>query len=153
MFLKDLYCRHVKTRACLEKCYTMCRHLGYRVLQSPINLQTTISLWLNWGASFSSTGRRPTSLCHGLLSVLCLSVRACMCPSIRASVGALTFSLNIFSETTYRIWMKFYRNVLAMSSSEFLERIRFLQKLWLPWQQNLKIFEIYENLLVRNHKA
>ena len=51
---------------------------------------------------FNSTGRRPASLCHGLLSV-------------RLSVRVLTFSLNIFfSETTYWILMKFYRNVPAM---------------------------------------
>ena len=62
-------------------------------------------------AFFSSTGHRPASLCHGLLSVVCLSVR----PPVRPSVRALTFSLNIFhSETTYRILMKFYRNVPAM---------------------------------------
>ena len=38
------------------------------------------------------------------------------CPSgVRASVRALTFSLNsFFSETTYRILMKFHRNVPAM---------------------------------------
>ena len=51
---------------------------------------------------FSSTGRRPASLCHGLLSV------------VRPSVRALTFSLNIFSETTNQILMKFHRNVPAM---------------------------------------
>ena len=50
------------------------------------------------------------------------------CPScvrlcVRPSVCALTFSLNIFSETTYRILMKFHRNVPAMVLSEFLERI------------------------------
>ena len=51
---------------------------------------------------FSSTGRRPASLCHGPLSVC-------------ASVRALTFSLNIFfSETTYRILMKFHRNFPTM---------------------------------------
>ena len=55
----------------------------------------------------SSTGRRPASLCHGLLSV----VRPC----VRSSVRALNFSLNIFfTETTYRILMKFHRNVPAM---------------------------------------
>ena len=42
------------------------------------------------------------SLCHGLLSV------------VHPSVLALTFSLNILSETTYRILIKFYRNVPAM---------------------------------------
>ena len=52
---------------------------------------------------FSSTGRRPASLCHGPLSVVPPSVRA------------LTFSLNIFfAETTYRILMKFHRNVPTM---------------------------------------
>ena len=52
---------------------------------------------------FSSTGRRPASLCQSLLSV------------VRPSVSALTFSLNIFfSETTYRILMKFHRNVPTM---------------------------------------
>ena len=38
----------------------------------------------------------------------CVSIRACL------SVRALTISLNIFSETTYRILMKFHRNVPAM---------------------------------------
>ena len=52
---------------------------------------------------FSSTGRRPASLCHGPLSV------------VRPSVRALTFSLNIFfAETTYQILMKFHRNVPTM---------------------------------------
>ena len=52
---------------------------------------------------FSSTGRRPASLWHGLLSI------------VRPSVCALTFSLNIFfAETTYRILMKFHRNVPTM---------------------------------------
>ena len=56
---------------------------------------------------FSSSGRRPASLCHGLLSVVC--------PSVSASVCALNFSLNIcFSETTFRILMKFHRNVPAV---------------------------------------
>ena len=53
---------------------------------------------------FSSIGCRPASLCHGQLS------------AVRASVRVLTsFSLNIFfSETTYRILMKFHRNVPTM---------------------------------------
>ena len=72
------------------------------------------------------------------------------CPScIRPSVRVLTFSLNIFSETMYRILEMF----LPQSSSEFLEKIWFCQKLWLPWQQNWKNFENFENLLVRNHKG
>ena len=59
----------------------------------------------------SSTGRRPASLCHGPLSVVRLCVRPC-----------IKFFLNIFSET-YRILMKFHRNVPGMVSSEFIERI------------------------------
>ena len=38
----------------------------------------------------------------------------CMRLCVHASVRALTFSLNIFSETTYWILMKFHRNVPAM---------------------------------------
>ena len=39
----------------------------------------------------------------------------CVRPSVRPSVRALTFSLNtFFSETTYRILMKFHRNVPTM---------------------------------------
>ena len=59
---------------------------------------------------FSSTGRRPASLCHGLLSL----VRPCVCVAGRPSVRGLTFSVNIFSETTCQILMKFHRNVPAM---------------------------------------
>ena len=40
---------------------------------------------------------------------------SCVRPSVCPSVRALTFSLNIFfSESTYRILMKFHRNVPAM---------------------------------------
>ena len=59
---------------------------------------------------FSSTGRRPPSLCHSLLTI------------VRAFVHLLTFSLNI-SETTYLILMKFHRNVPAMVLIRILERI------------------------------
>ena len=42
-------------------------------------------------------------------------VRPVVLPAMRPSIHALTFSLNIFfSETTYRILMKFHRNVPAM---------------------------------------
>ena len=86
---------------------------------------------------FSSTGRRPASLCHGL------------------SVCALTFSLNIFfSETTYRILMKFHRNVLA------IVLFRIFWKNLIPSETRVAIAtklkkknEIFENLLVRSHKA
>ena len=65
-----------------------------------LRMSSTCSIFFS---SFSSTGCRPASLCHGPLSV------------VRPSVRVLTFSLNIFfSETTYRILVKFYRNVLSM---------------------------------------
>ena len=59
------------------------------------------------------------SLTRSFLAPLAVGQRAYVmvrCPScMHASVRALTFSLNIFfSETTYRILMKFYRNVPAM---------------------------------------
>ena len=93
-----------------------------------IKLSNRIGLCLLRSRFFSYTGRGPASFCHGLLSVVRLSVRA------------FTFSLNIFSsDTTNPILTKFHRNVLPSPSSEFLERIWFLQKLWLPWQ-SLNIF-------------
>ena len=75
-------------------------------------IHTQLFLALYMCVFICSTGRRPASLCHGLLSV------------VGASVHALTFSLNIFfSETTYLISMKFYRNVPAMVPFRFLEKI------------------------------
>ena len=63
----------------------------------------------------------------------CLScVRPCVC--------ALTFSLNIFSETTYWILMKFHRNVPAMVLFRIFLNNLIPLKLWLPWQQNLNFF-------------
>ena len=50
---------------------------------------------------FSSTGRWQVSLSHGPLSA-------------DGSIRAITFSVNIFSETAYLIFMKFHRNVPAM---------------------------------------
>ena len=43
-----------------------------------------------------------------------LAIRLCVWLSSCASVLALTFSLNIFSETIYQILMKFHRNVPVM---------------------------------------
>ena len=56
---------------------------------------------------FSSSGRRPAGLCHGLVSV----VYQCFL--------ALTFISNIFSETTHPVSLKFHRNVPAINFSEF----------------------------------
>ena len=37
---------------------------------------------------FSSTGQRPASYCHGIVSVVCLSVHLSVCPYVRASVNS-----------------------------------------------------------------
>ena len=54
-------------------------------------------------------------LARGQQAYVMVCCPSCVRPSVCASGRALTFSLNIFfSETTYRILMKFYRNVPAM---------------------------------------
>ena len=62
---------------------------------------------------------KPLEQDNFLLAPLAVGQRAYVmvrCPScVRPSVRALTFSLNIFfAETTYRILMKFHRNVPTM---------------------------------------
>ena len=78
------------------------------------------------------------------------------CPScVRPSVCALTFSLNIFfSETTYRILMKFHRNVPAMVFFRISSKNLISSKTVVcHGNKTEKKFENFENLLVRNHKA
>ena len=77
-------------------------YLGYTVV---INIETRERFEsLSLQGLFSSTGRRPASLCHGVHRA-----------SVRLSVRALTFNSNIFfSETANPIFMKFQRNVPAM---------------------------------------
>ena len=80
-----------------------------------------------WTLSIMGNGKSPKTECTLFLAPLavgqrayvmarCLSsVRASVRPCVRPSVRALTFSLNIFfAETTYRILMKFHRNVPTM---------------------------------------
>ena len=75
-------------------------------------------------------------------------------PSVRPSVSALTFSINIFfSETTYRILMKFHRNVPAMVFFKMIWNNLIPLKTLVAMATKLNFFEIFENLLVRNHKA
>ena len=72
-----------------------------------------------------------------------------------APICVLTFILNVFfSETTYPILIKFHRNVPAI----VLLRIDWKnlipsKTLVIMATLNLKIFKIFENLLVWNHKA
>ena len=104
---------------------------------------------------FSSTGRRPASLCHGPLSVVRPCVSASIRPSVRPSVRALTFSLNIFfSETTYRILIKFHRNVPAMALFRIFEKNLIPSKIVVAMATKMKKqIENFENLLVRNHEG
>ena len=86
---------------------------------------------------FSSTGRRLMSW-----SV----VR-------RASVLALTLNI-FFSETTYRILMKFHRNVPAMVLFRISWKNLIPSKTVVAMATKLKKKnENFENLLVRNHKG
>ena len=65
------------------------------------------------------------------------------CPScVSASVRALTFSLNIFYETTYRILMKFYRNVPAV----FIRRLPYGPQP-ITRRQNFRLVQTLQNLL------
>ena len=58
------------------------------------------------------------------LAPLAVGQRAYVMVCCLSCVRALTFSLNIFfSETTYRILMKFHRNVPAMLLFRVLEKI------------------------------
>ena len=92
-----------------------------------------------------------------LLAPLAIGQRAYVmvrCPSISVSVRALTFSLNIFSETTYQILMKLDRNVPAMVLFRIFLKNLILSKTLVPMATNWKKkFENFENLLVRNHKG
>ena len=75
VFSKDLCCRYVgkkKTGLVWERVKTF-------FLNMVGNLFKTLGKLF-----FSSTGRKPASYCHGIVSVVCLSV----CPCVRASVNS-----------------------------------------------------------------
>ena len=80
-----------------------------------------VSIFANFTVCPSLTASLPPDFPMGsrFLAPLAVGQQAYVmarCPScVRASVRALTFSLNIFfAETTYRILMKFHRNVPTM---------------------------------------
>ena len=77
---------------------------------------------------------------------------SCVRPSVRV---CLTFSLNIFfSETTYRILMKFHRNVPGMVLFRIFLKNLIPSKTVVAMATKLKKkIENFENLLVRNHKG
>ena len=68
-------------------------------------------------------------------------VMVCCLSCVRPSVRALTFSLNIFfSETTYQILMKFYRNVPAMVLFRIFWKNLILSKTLIAMATKLKKF-------------
>ena len=73
----------------------------------------------------------------------------------RPAVCALTFSLNIFfSESTYRILMKFHRNVPAMVLFRISwKKFDSIKNCGCHGNKTEKNFENLENLVVRNHKG
>ena len=83
---------------------------------------------------FSSTGRRPESLCHGPLSV----VR----PSVRASVRALTFSLKLLYLVSLNGECPNYSPGVKFSPA-----LGFTTFTWELYREN------FRNLPVPNHKA
>ena len=85
----------------------MFKFLGFKVFEDN-NLEQTLYETL---CSFHSLA----PLAVGQRAYVMARCPSCVRPSVRASVRALTFSLNIFfAETTYRILMKFHRNVPTM---------------------------------------
>ena len=104
--------------------------------------------------SFSCIFLAPLAIGQWAYVMVCcpLCVRACICqcvrPSVCPSVRVLTFSLNIFfSETTYRILMKFHRNVPAMvlfriswknliPSKTVVVMATKLKKIWKLWKSS-----------------
>ena len=97
--------------------------------------------------------------CKSFLAPLAVGQRAYVmvrCPScVRPSVRALTFSLNIFfSETTYRIFMKFHRNFPAIVLFRISWKKLIPSKIVVTMATKLKKKnENFENLLVRNHEG
>ena len=78
---------------------------------------------------FSSTGRRPASYCHGVVSV-----RASIHPSVRACVRKLFLQ----KTSPQKLLIGFLRNFTGMflrwTSFKFLQIIVFYEEFWLPWR-------------------
>ena len=79
---------------------------------------------------FRSTGRRPASYCHGVVSVVRPSVRVCV------------RKLFLQKTSPQKLLTGFLRNFTGMflrwSSFKFLQIIVFYEKFWLPWQSKFK---------------
>ena len=76
---------------------------------------------------------RPASYCHGIVSVVHLAVRLCVCPCIRLCVRKL-----FLQKTSQKLLTGFLRNFTGMflrcSSFKFLQIIVFYEEFWLPWR-------------------
>ena len=75
---------------------------------------------------FSSTGRRPASYCHGLVSVVHPFIRAC----VRKLFLLRTSPRKLLTE----FLPNFTGMLLRWSSFKFLQIIVFHEEFWLPWQ-------------------
>ena len=79
---------------------------------------------------FSSTGRRPASYCHGIVSVVRPFVRACECACVR--------KLFLQKTSPQKLLTGFLRNFSEMflrwSSFKFIQIIVFYEEFWLPWR-------------------
>ena len=75
---------------------------------------------------FSSTGRRPASYCHGIVSVVRPFVRACL------------RKLFLQKTSPQKLLTGFLRNFLEMflrwSCLKFIQIIVFYEEFWLPWR-------------------
>ena len=96
----------------------------------------------------SSTGHRPASLCHGLLSV----VRACVRPSVRPSVNFF------FKHHLLRNYLLDFDKISQKCSchgplQNFLKKFDSVKNCGCHGNKTEKKIENFENLLVRNHKS
>ena len=92
------------------------------------------SCFTNTSCFFSSTGRRPASYCHGVVSVVCPSVS----PSVRACLGVCVRKLFLQKTSPHKPLTGFLPNFTGMflrwSSFKFLQIIVFYEEFWLPWR-------------------
>ena len=78
---------------------------------------------------FSSTGRRPASYCHGVVSV-CLFVLVW----VRVCVRKLFLEKTSPQKLLTGFLQNFTGMFLRWSSFKFLQIIMFYEEFWLPWQ-------------------
>ena len=86
---------------------------------------------------FSSTGRRPSSYCHGVVSRH--SVRPSVCSSVHVCIRKL-----FLKKTSQKVLTGFLQNFTGMfcrwSFFKFLQIIVFFEEFWLPCKKTFKYF-------------